>query len=119
MNNDDRLGLVPRTAGEIERIEPGARRVISGMVSDTLALAALNMRRQSRPPRIVIMDDEPTVGEIVEAVIRSLVSDATILRDILDAASVKATAPTRAEMEADVAHYAMEPLFIPGVSDTI
>jgi aryl-alcohol dehydrogenase-like predicted oxidoreductase len=46
-------------------------------------------------------------------------SDATILRDILDAASVKATAPTRAEMEADVAHYAMEPLFIPGVSDTI
>ena len=46
-------------------------------------------------------------------------SDATLLRDILDAASVKATAPARAEMEADVAHYAMEPLFIPGVSDTI
>jgi aryl-alcohol dehydrogenase-like predicted oxidoreductase len=46
-------------------------------------------------------------------------SDATILRDILDAASVKATAPARAEMEADVARYAMEPLFIPGVSDTI
>jgi hypothetical protein len=46
-------------------------------------------------------------------------SDATLLRDILDAASVKATAPARAEMEADVEHYAMEPLFIPGVSDTI
>ncbi len=46
-------------------------------------------------------------------------SDATLLRDILDAASMKATAPARAEMEADVEHYAMEPLFIPGVSDTI
>lgn len=46
-------------------------------------------------------------------------SDATLLRDILDAASMKPTAPARAEMEADVARYAMEPLFIPGVSDTI
>ncbi len=46
-------------------------------------------------------------------------SDATILRDILDAASEKPTAPARAAMEADVARYAMQPLFIPGVSDTI
>jgi aryl-alcohol dehydrogenase-like predicted oxidoreductase len=46
-------------------------------------------------------------------------SDATILRDILDAAVETATAPSRAELEADVAHYAMEPLFIPGVSDKI
>ncbi len=46
-------------------------------------------------------------------------SDTTILRTILEAASQKATEPARAEMEADVAHYAMEPLFVPGVSDTI
>jgi aryl-alcohol dehydrogenase-like predicted oxidoreductase len=46
-------------------------------------------------------------------------SDATILRNILEAASETATEPARADMEADVAHYAMEPLFIPGVSDTI
>ena len=46
-------------------------------------------------------------------------SDATILRDILDAASEPASPPARAEMEADVARFAMEPLFIPGVSDTI
>ncbi len=46
-------------------------------------------------------------------------SDATITRFILEAASEPATAPARAEMEADIAHYAMEPLFIPGVSDTI
>jgi aryl-alcohol dehydrogenase-like predicted oxidoreductase len=46
-------------------------------------------------------------------------SDTTILRIILEAASETATEPMRAEMEADIAHYAMEPLFIPGVSDTI
>jgi hypothetical protein len=46
-------------------------------------------------------------------------SDATLLRDILEAASEVAVLPVRAEMEADVARYAMEPLFIPGVSDTI
>ncbi|HVA80683.1 MAG TPA: aldo/keto reductase [Candidatus Binataceae bacterium] len=46
-------------------------------------------------------------------------SDATILRSILDAASETVVAPARAAMEADVAAYAMEPLFIPGVSDTI
>ena len=46
-------------------------------------------------------------------------SDATILRDILDAASEKPTGPARADMEADVARYAMQPLFVPGVSDTI
>ncbi|MGH7948590.1 MAG: aldo/keto reductase [Candidatus Binataceae bacterium] len=46
-------------------------------------------------------------------------SDATILRDILDAASDAPAQPARAELEADVAHYEMEPLFIPGVSDRI
>jgi hypothetical protein len=46
-------------------------------------------------------------------------SDTTLLRDLLDAASVTAIAPARAAMEADVEHYAMEPLFIPGVSDTV
>jgi aryl-alcohol dehydrogenase-like predicted oxidoreductase len=46
-------------------------------------------------------------------------SDTTLLRDILDAASETATPPSHAEMEADVARYAMEPLFIPGVLDVI
>ena len=46
-------------------------------------------------------------------------SDTTITRSILEAANQPATAPARAEMEADIAHYAMEPLFIPGVSDRI
>jgi aryl-alcohol dehydrogenase-like predicted oxidoreductase len=46
-------------------------------------------------------------------------SDATLLPDILEAASQPAPEPTRAAMESDVAHHAMEPLFIPGVRDRI
>jgi aryl-alcohol dehydrogenase-like predicted oxidoreductase len=46
-------------------------------------------------------------------------SDATILRTILEVASETPTEPARAQMEADIAHFAMEPLFVPGVSDTI
>jgi aryl-alcohol dehydrogenase-like predicted oxidoreductase len=46
-------------------------------------------------------------------------SDTTILRDILEAASEAPATPTREAMEADVTHYAMEPLFVPGASDQI
>jgi aryl-alcohol dehydrogenase-like predicted oxidoreductase len=45
-------------------------------------------------------------------------SDATLLRPILDAAEDVAP-PERAELESDVARFAMEPLFVRGVSDTI
>lgn len=46
-------------------------------------------------------------------------SDSTILRTILEAAGETASEPSRAALEADVVKYAMEPLFVPGVSDTI
>jgi aryl-alcohol dehydrogenase-like predicted oxidoreductase len=46
-------------------------------------------------------------------------SDATLLRQALDAAGKAAMPPARAEMEADVARYEMQPLFVPGVSDSI
>jgi aryl-alcohol dehydrogenase-like predicted oxidoreductase len=46
-------------------------------------------------------------------------SDTTILREILDAASQTPEIPAREDLQADVARYAMEPLFIPGVSETI
>ncbi|HXW84603.1 MAG TPA: aldo/keto reductase [Candidatus Binataceae bacterium] len=46
-------------------------------------------------------------------------SDAGILRTILDAASETPEPPTREALEADVARYEMQPLFIPGVSDRI
>jgi aryl-alcohol dehydrogenase-like predicted oxidoreductase len=46
-------------------------------------------------------------------------SDATLLRDILEAASEPAQEPSRSAMESDVAAFAMEPMFIPGVRDRI
>jgi aryl-alcohol dehydrogenase-like predicted oxidoreductase len=46
-------------------------------------------------------------------------SDTTILRDILEAASEPPAMPTREAMEADVGHYAMQPLFVPGLTDRI
>jgi aryl-alcohol dehydrogenase-like predicted oxidoreductase len=46
-------------------------------------------------------------------------SDATLLRPILAAAGEAAAAPDRAAMESDVARFAMQPLFVRGVSDAI
>jgi aryl-alcohol dehydrogenase-like predicted oxidoreductase len=46
-------------------------------------------------------------------------SDATILRHILDAATGIGAAPPATELEADAARFAMQPLFVRGVSDSI
>ena len=46
-------------------------------------------------------------------------SDATLLDHILTAASETPTPPAEAALAADVARYAMEPLFVRGVSDAI
>jgi len=46
-------------------------------------------------------------------------SDATLLRQILDAANEIAQPPARTELEADVSRLAMEPLFVRGVSEGI
>ena len=46
-------------------------------------------------------------------------SDATLLRQILDAAAEVRAAPLASDLEADVARFAMQPLFVRGVSDAI
>jgi aryl-alcohol dehydrogenase-like predicted oxidoreductase len=46
-------------------------------------------------------------------------SDATLLRQILAAAADRSAAPSDTELDADVARFAMQPLFVRGVSDTI
>ena len=46
-------------------------------------------------------------------------SDATLLPAILAAAGEPAAAPSAAALAADVARFAMEPLFVRGVSDAI
>jgi aryl-alcohol dehydrogenase-like predicted oxidoreductase len=46
-------------------------------------------------------------------------SDATLLREILEAGAQTPAAPLSAELEADALRFAMEPLFVRGVSDGI
>jgi aryl-alcohol dehydrogenase-like predicted oxidoreductase len=46
-------------------------------------------------------------------------SDATILRATLDAANQVAAVPPAADLRADIARFAIEPLFVRGVSDAI
>lgn len=38
MNNNDNFALVPRPPAALEKAEPGAKRILAGMVADTLAL---------------------------------------------------------------------------------
>jgi DNA-binding response OmpR family regulator len=53
MNEPDNFALVPKPPGALERAEPGAKRILSGMVADTLALA-----NAPRGLRVIILDDE-------------------------------------------------------------
>jgi aryl-alcohol dehydrogenase-like predicted oxidoreductase len=46
-------------------------------------------------------------------------SDAKVLPDVLDAAEQTIEEPAASEMEADIEHYGMEPLFEPGENETI
>jgi DNA topoisomerase-3 len=41
MNENDEYALVPKTPAAIEKVAPGAKRVLSGMVEDTLALTKI------------------------------------------------------------------------------
>jgi hypothetical protein len=46
-------------------------------------------------------------------------SDATLLEAVLDAAAEPAAAPPPAALESDVATHGMQPLFVPGVRETV
>ncbi|MGC9944013.1 MAG: response regulator [Verrucomicrobiota bacterium] len=66
--------LVSRPSSAVEKAAPGAKRIISGMVAETLALA----KRQSL--RIVITDDEPMFLELYELIIRDFCKEVTFLK---------------------------------------
>lgn len=80
MNEADNFALVPRPPVALEKAEPGARRILSSMVADTLALAKKEPPRKSRPLRIVMVNDETCVNETFDIVIRQWwFPDATVL----------------------------------------
>jgi hypothetical protein len=69
MSEKNIFALVPRAPSSLERAEPGARRIMSGMVADALALAQKGHPRSHRPLRIVSVDDEELRLAIVEGII--------------------------------------------------
>jgi DNA-binding response OmpR family regulator len=74
MNEENSLALVPRQTGAIEKAEPGAKRVLSGMIADTLALV-----KKARPPRIVLLEDEHWLREMLDLAIHQCFRDANVL----------------------------------------
>jgi len=74
MNEKNDFALVPRPPGMLERVEPGAKRILSGIVADTLGLA------NKKPLRIVLVDDEPAVLESTEFAIRHYFKGVVVLK---------------------------------------
>jgi len=70
MKETKNSALVPRPPGTLEKAEPGARRILSNMVADALALAKKGPPPSPRPLRIVLVDDEDWFTEMVEMMIR-------------------------------------------------
>ena len=62
----DNFALVPKPPSAIEKAEPGAKRVLSGMVADTLAL----VKKAARPkPRVVLVNDDANMLQLLESAI--------------------------------------------------
>jgi DNA-binding NtrC family response regulator len=76
MNEANNFALVPKTPAAIEKAEPGAKRVLSGMVADTLALVK---KQQRSKPRIVLVNDCPEPIQLLELLINDWFPGATIL----------------------------------------
>jgi TPR repeat protein len=71
--NHNDFPLVRRPSSAVEKAAPGAKRILSGMVGDTLALV-----KKTRP-RIVVVDDEPMLLQLFEILILQCFKDATVL----------------------------------------
>jgi DNA-binding NarL/FixJ family response regulator len=84
MSKKSDFALVPRPPSALEKAEPGAKRVLSGMVADTLALAKKGSPRSQRPLRIVSVDDEEMRLEIVEVTVSAYFKGVTV-QSFLDA----------------------------------
>ena len=76
MNEKNRFALVPGTPGTIAKAKPGAKRLLAGMVTDTLALVK---REQLSKPRIVLVNDSPDTVHLMEALICDWFKEATLL----------------------------------------
>jgi DNA-binding NtrC family response regulator len=79
MERQDIFSLVPGQPTAIEGARPSTGRVVSGMMSDALALANAAIQQQIRPLRIVVMDDEPSIVEWMRRVLERYLDGATVV----------------------------------------
>jgi CheY-like chemotaxis protein len=79
MNEADNFALVPRPPDALEKAEPGAKRILSGMVADTLALAKKESPQKARPLRIVVVVQDEFRLEMFEVLVRHYFKDVTLL----------------------------------------
>ena len=79
MNEKNKFALVPRLPGELDKAEPGAKRILSDMVADTLGLATREPPHINRTLRIVMVNDESSVLQSFELIIRHSFRDVAML----------------------------------------
>ncbi len=72
--NKNNFALVPKTSGAVEKAAPGAKRVLAGMVADTLALT-----KKVQPFKIIHVDDEDWLLEMVGMAIRAKFKNVVIV----------------------------------------
>lgn len=75
MKEKDNFALVPRPPSAVEKTAPGAKRILSGMVADTLALT----KRASRLRIIVVNDEEGPIQSIIIILQKWYNKDAEVL----------------------------------------
>jgi CheY-like chemotaxis protein len=68
-NENNAFALATRPSEVLAKAAPGAKRILSDMVADALALAKKEPSRNSRPLRIVLVDDEDWFTGMVERAI--------------------------------------------------
>ncbi len=64
--------MVPRPPGSIEKAKPGAERILSGMIAETLALARQSKGTQRR---IVILDDDLDLPDLYRRILQQSLKD--------------------------------------------
>jgi DNA-binding response OmpR family regulator len=67
MNENGHFALVPRPSSAIEKAEPGAKRILSGMVADTLALA----KNGKSKPQFLVLAGADHFADLWEVLLKS------------------------------------------------
>jgi len=80
MNEKENRSLIVRPVGAVEKAEPGAKRILSGMVADTLTLA--KKEPYSKPTLTVLVGGDASTIEVFQTMIKYILNEECDLRFI-------------------------------------